>query len=121
MIVVGLVVLGVACSLFYQAYAAHFQSQLRVATLSPGVKKAIIAVGRLGYAALGVVFTIIGILLTVAAVQHNASQATELDGAIQELARQSFGAVLLAIVAVGLFAYGLYSLVEARYRRIGQS
>jgi hypothetical protein len=120
-IVVGLVVLGVACFLFYQAYAARFQSQLRLASLSIGVKKAIIAVGRLGYAALGVVFSIIGILLIVAAVQHNASKATGLDGALQELARQSYGSVLLGIVALGLFAYGIYSLVEARYRRIGTS
>src|SRR5579872_7444952 len=106
-IVAGLIVLGVACALFYQAYAARFQAQLRLATLSTGVKKAVIAVGRLGYAALGVVFGIIGILLIVAAVQHNASKATGLDGALQELARQSYGLVLLGIVAVGLFAYGL--------------
>jgi hypothetical protein len=118
---VGLIVLGVACSLFYKAYAARFQSQLRLATLSVGVKKAVMAVGRLGYAALGVVFSIIGILLIVAAVQHNASKATGLDGALQDLARQSFGSVLLGIVALGPFAYGIYSLVEARYRRIGQS
>ena len=49
----------------------------------------------------------------MAAFQHNASKAKGLDGALQELAHQPFGRVLLGIVALGLFAYGIYSLVEA--------
>jgi hypothetical protein len=120
-IIVGLLVLGVAGYLFYTAYAAKFQAQLNVATLPAQVKQLIIAVGRAGYAALGVVTIIIGIFLIVAALQHNASQAKGLDGALQELAHQRFGPVLLGVVAVGLFAYGVYSLVEARYRRVGRA
>jgi hypothetical protein len=120
-IIVGLIALGVALYLFYTAYAARFQAQLRLSTISAGVKKWIIVVGRLGYAALGVVTSIIGIFLIVAASQHNASKAKGLDGALQELAHQPFGQLLLGIVALGLFAYGIYSLVEARYRRVGRS
>lgn len=120
-IIVGLITLGVALYLFYTAYAARFQAQLHLATLSAGMKKWVIAVGRLGYAALGVVISIIGIFLIVAASQHNASKAKGLDGALQELAHQPFGRVLLGIVALGLFAYGIYSLVEARYRRVGKT
>jgi hypothetical protein len=45
----------------------------------------------LGYAAPGVVFAIISILLTVATVQHNARKALCLDGALKELAHQPFG------------------------------
>ncbi len=86
-----------------------------------GGKKAVIAVGRCGYAAMGVVIGIIGIFLIVAAIQHNASEAKGLDGVLPELAHQSFGQVLLGIVALGLFAYGIYSLVEARYRRVGRA
>jgi hypothetical protein len=120
-IIVGLLVLGVAGYLFYTAYAAKFQAQLNVATLPAQVKKLVIAVGRAGYAAMGVVTSIIGIFLIVAALQNNASQAKGLDGALQELAQQRFGQVLLGVVAVGLFAYGVYSLVEARYRRVGKA
>jgi len=120
-IVVGLIALGVASYLFYTAYAATFQAQLNVATLPAQVKQVLIAVGRVGYASLGVVISIIGIFLIVAAFQHNASQAKGLAGALQELAHQPFGLVLLGIVALGLFAYGIYSLVEARYRRVGKA
>src|SRR6266480_274529 len=55
---------------------------------------------RFGYAALGVVFSIIGIFLTVAAYQHNAKQAVGLDGALRELSRQPFGQFLLGIIAL---------------------
>jgi hypothetical protein len=120
-IIVGLLVLGVACYLLYTAYAAKFQAQLNVATLSAQVKKLVIAVGRAGYAAMGVVTSIIGIFLIVAALQHNASKAKGLDGVLQELAHQPFGLILLGVVALGLFAYGVYSLVEARYRRVGKA
>ncbi len=118
-IIVGIGVLGVAVYLFVKAYSAKFQSRLNLADLSAKMRKLMINLGRFGYAALGVVFSIIGIFLIVAAYQHNAKQAVGLDGALQELARQPFGQFLLGIIALGLIAYGLYSFVEARYRRLG--
>ena len=82
------------------------------------MKKWFISVGMAEYAALGAVVSIAGIFLIVAAFQNNASKAIGLDGVLQELAHQP---VLLGILAVGLFAYNIYSLVEARYRRVGKN
>ena len=120
-VIVGLVVLGVAFYLFAKAYNAKFQNTLNLATLSAQVKKAVIFLGRLGYGALGVVFTIIGFFMIVAAVQFNPQQAKGLDTALGELLQLPFGRVLLGIVALGLIAYGVYSFVEARYRRLGRA
>lgn len=119
-VMVGLIVLAVAGYLFVKAYQATFQKRLNVSGVSAQVRKAAIFMGRFGYGALGVVFTIIGIFLMVAAVQHNPHEAKGLDGALQELSHQPFGALLLALVALGLVAYGVYSFVEARYRRVGK-
>jgi hypothetical protein len=118
-IIVGLVVLAIAVYLYSKAYKASFQSSLNLGRLSSAARSGIIGLGRCGYAALGVVFTIIGIFLIVAALQFNAHKATGLDGALKDLVHQPFGTVLLIIVALGLIAYGLYSFAEARYRRIG--
>jgi hypothetical protein len=120
-VIVGLVVLGVAFYLFAKAYQAKFQNTLNLATLRAQVKKAVIFLGRLGYGALGVVFTIIGIFMIVAAVQFNPQKAKGLDTALSELLHLPFGPVLLGIVALGLIAYGVYSFVEARYRRLGRA
>jgi hypothetical protein len=120
-VIVGLVVLGVAFYLFAKAYNAKFQNTLNLATVSAQVKKAVLFLGRLGYGALGVVFTLIGFFLIVAAVQFNAQQAKGLDTALGELLQLPFGRVLLGLVALGLIAYGVYSFVEARYRRLGRA
>ena len=119
-VIVGLIVLAIALYLYVRAYKAQFQARLNLGRLRSASRRAIVSLGRLGYAALGVVFTIIGIFLIVAALQHNANKAVGLDGALRDLIHQPFGPVLLFIVALGLIAYGLYSFAEARYRRIGR-
>ncbi len=120
-VIVGLVVLGVALYLFAKAYTKKFQNTLNLATLKAQVQRVVIFLGRLGYGALGVVFTIIGFFLIVAAVQFNPHQAKGLDTALSELLHLPFGPVLLGMVALGLIAYGVYSFVEARYRRLGRA
>ncbi|WP_331226421.1 DUF1206 domain-containing protein [Mycobacterium asiaticum] len=39
-----------------------------------------------------------------------------MSGLLAELAGQGWGQVVLWLIAVGLFAYGLFSFAEARYR-----
>ncbi len=118
-VIVSLVILGVAVYLYSKAYTGKFQDRLSLTSLRAQTKRLLVGLGRFGYAALGVVFTIIGIFMMVAAVQHNPNDAKGLDSALQELTHQPFGQLLLGIVALGLIAYGVYSFVEARYRRIG--
>ena len=117
-VIVGLVVLGVALAQFYQAYTAKFQKYLRLGQLSAEGTHWIVRLGRLGLAARGVVFGIIGLFLIVAAWRHNPGEARGLGGALQELARQPFGNVLLGVVALGLLAYGIYTVAQARYRQV---
>jgi hypothetical protein len=118
-IVVGLIVIGVALYLVYRAYTADFQKSLALGEVGTRARQGIIALGRGGYAALGVVFSIVGVFLIIAALRNNAGAAKGLGGALGELARQPYGHVVLGIVAIGLVAYGLFSLAEARYRRLG--
>jgi len=117
-IIAGLVGLGVAGYQFYMAYKASFQEYLEERKMSTGTKEWIIILGRFGLAARGVVFGVIGFFLIIAALQRNPDQAKGLGGALQELSGQVYGQVLLGIVAVGLLAYGVYTLAEARYRRM---
>ena len=118
-ILAGLVVLAVAATLLQQAYKAAFMRQMQSSGMSQSVRQAVKATGRLGLAALGVVFAIIGLFLIVAAVHHNPNQAKGLGGALQTLINEPFGHALLFVVALGVIAYGIYSWAEARYRRIG--
>ena len=83
----------------------------------PGRNRGLALLARSGYAARGVVYLIIGGLAVVAA-SGQGGQTTDTHGALTSLLTQPFGKVLLAIVALGLVAFGVYSLIEARCRRI---
>ena len=74
--------------------------------------------GRLGYAARGVVYSIIGVFLIQAALTYNPQRAGGLGEALQALGKASYGPYVLGAVAAGLIAFGIYALALARYRRI---
>ncbi|HEV7500568.1 MAG TPA: DUF1206 domain-containing protein, partial [Vicinamibacteria bacterium] len=76
-------------------------------------------IGRAGLSARGVTFGIMGWFLVQAARTFDAHQARGLAGSLRSLAHHDDGPWLLGIVAVGLTAYGVMSLVDARYRSLG--
>jgi hypothetical protein len=120
-VVVGMVVMGVAAFLGYRAYAARLDRRLDLSRLGAQGRRAVLVLGRCGYAALGVVFGLVGLFLVVAALRHNPHEARGLGGALADLLQQPYGHVLLAVVALGLIAYGCYALVQARYRRFARA
>lgn len=69
--------------------------------------------GRLGYAARGVVFLVSGYLLLGAGLEEQANQAGGMARVLSWLTSP-----FDIIVGVGLLAFGLFSFVEARYRRL---
>ena len=69
--------------------------------------------GRAGYSARGIVFAMMGWFLLRAGVEHRSSEAGGLGEALASLP-----ATPQIAVAAGLLLFGLFSLVEARYRRI---
>jgi formate hydrogenlyase subunit 3/multisubunit Na+/H+ antiporter MnhD subunit len=74
--------------------------------------------GVAGLLARGVVFGLIGAFFIKSAVEYDPSEAVGFDGALQKLAHEAYGEILLGVTAAGLLAYAIFCLVEARYRRI---
>ena len=77
-----------------------------------------VRLGRFGTAARGLVFTLIGVFLFLAAYQHDPSRAQGIDGALAALLRQPSGPWLLGIVALGLIAFGFYSALSGVWLRL---
>ena len=67
---------------------------------------------RAGLVAKEVSFGIVAVLAIKLAVGHG-GKATSLEGALHELAGESFGKVVLSLLVVGFAAYALWRFVEA--------
>jgi hypothetical protein len=121
-LVVGMGVSAIAVSLsyFYRVYKADFQNFFKLIEMSKIEQVWAIRLGRLGFTAQGAISGVIGSFLIQAALQYDPEAAKGLEGALEAIARQPFGLILLGIVALGLIAYGSYELVLARYRRIAE-
>ncbi len=115
---VGLVVVGVGVYQIYKGYTAKFREKLETHRMSAREEQAVTAIGRFGLVARGVVLLITGAFVTLAAINHDASQVKGLDGALDTVAAQPYGRALLAAVALGLIAFAVYMLAESRYRRM---
>ena len=115
---VGLVIIGVAGEQAYKGIKQKFLEKSKTEEMGPRMEQVFTGVGVAGHLARAVVFALIGYFLVRAAVDYNPDQAIGLDGALSKLAQNSYGPVLLGIVAAGLVAFGLYSLFDARYRKV---
>jgi Domain of Unknown Function (DUF1206) len=82
------------------------------------MRRVFTAVGVFGHLARMVVFVLIGYFLVKAAVDYDADEAVGLDGALATLGDSSYGPALLGVVAGGLIGFALYSLLDARYRKV---
>ena len=74
--------------------------------------------GQVGFIAKGISVGLIGILVVIAALQFDPAKSSGLDAALRGLAEQPFGPWLLALVALGLAAYGVFCAFDARYHRV---
>lgn len=115
---VGGILIGVALYQGYKGLSHEFLDTSDTSRLSRGAERAFIALGVIGHLARMVVFGLIGAGLIEAAVNYDPRNAIGLDGALNQLAHAAYGPVLLGIVAAGLTAFALYSIVDARYRRV---
>jgi hypothetical protein len=100
----------------YRAWAAKLGSQLDLGAASAGMGHWVIGISRAGIAARGVVFGLIGVLLFRAALHGNPREAGGVRDSLEMLG--DMGRWPLAVIALGLVAYAVYELLNARYRRI---
>jgi hypothetical protein len=112
--IVALMLFATAAAQAIKAYSARFDE---LAGDVPAPDK-VRMLGRVGYAARALVFALMGWFLLNVAMHHNPEEAGGLGAALRHLRGQDHGQLLLLAVAIGLALFGLFSLVEARYRHL---
>lgn len=116
--IAGAVLIGVAAYQAYKGFGKKFLEDAKTGEMSESVRKGYTALGVFGHVARAVIFGLIGYGLIKAAIDYNPKEAIGLDGALRQLADASYGPALLGIVAVGLAGFAIYSMADARYRKV---
>jgi hypothetical protein len=112
---VGIAVAGAGVSFIVEAWRADVTQHMR---FGPEVRRWIVPLGRAGYAASGAVSVLIGTFLLFAAVQGNSAEARGLSGSLGTVQQAPYGWILLSFFALGLFAFGVFGIMQAIYRDV---
>jgi len=115
---VGLIWLVAGGAQLLAAYRARFTRDLKTSTMTADQIEGMTWLGRLGYAARGVVFVVVGVLVFQTVFTGGAAQAPTFDGALATLAHTPYGGILLGLVALGLILFGAYSALCAKWNKI---
>ena len=115
---VGIAILAAGLWNVYRAFTTKFEDKWRTGQMSEVERTWGSRVGVAGHVARGIVFGLIGLFITKAAIEYDPDEAIGLDGALQKLVNAPYGPFVLGITALGLICYGVFCLVDARYRDV---
>ena len=115
---IALGIAGAALWNFYRAVSAKYKDSLKTGQMSETELKWTTRIAFVGLTSRAIVFGLISWFFFKAAADYDAKKARGLDGALRKLANAPYGTALLSIVAAGLFAYGVFCIIQARYREV---
>ena len=115
---IGLVSIASGLGQLYEAFNAKFKKDLKRDEMTKAEEDFVIGLGRLGYLARGITFTLVGWFVFQAGMQHDASKVKGFAGTFMFLLGQPYGHLLLALVALGFIALGVHSFAAARWMRL---
>lgn len=115
---IGATIIAVGAANMFKGWQAKFKPRLKI---DLGKKRWISFICTFGLIARGLVFVIIGLFFIIAALEFSSDEIKGFEGALDVLRQQPYGPWLLAVVAAGLIAFGIYSFIESFFRRIDRS
>jgi uncharacterized protein DUF1206 len=115
--VAAAVLVGIAGAMTYTGVRRTFMGDLDVHRLAPGVQQAIEVAGAAGHLARALAIGVVGGLAGTAALFADPARAGGLDAALRALGSTAAGTWLLAVVAAGFAAFGLFCMADAATRR----
>ncbi|HYJ70154.1 MAG TPA: DUF1206 domain-containing protein [Nocardioidaceae bacterium] len=114
-VAIGVVIGIVAAAHIKRGITTSFEERLQPGALGGSSGAVVKRLGQIGYVAKGVALAVLGGMFIWAGATYDADEAGGLDTALHTLLDASAGPWLLAVVAAGIIAFGLYCFAWARY------
>jgi succinate dehydrogenase/fumarate reductase cytochrome b subunit len=115
-VVAGLVIISVGVAHVVKGVRKSFAEEIDTSSMSPIARQGVVRLGQTGYIAKGLALGLVGGLLSYATLTFDRQKAQGLDGAMQTILAQPFGRYLLTAVALGFAAFGVFAILQSRYR-----
>jgi hypothetical protein len=115
---VGVLVIGMGLIEFYFAFTGKFEVEMGESDLGRFEKLCVICTGWYGHAARGVLYCAAGFFAVRAAVEFDPDEARGLAATFRELFTQPFGPWIVALIAGGFIAFGVYCVLLSFHRHI---
>ena len=112
---IGLAIIGYGLNMAYRGWTEKFLEHLDAEGQSSEASTGYRMVGKVGYIAKGAAVAAVGGLFLYAAITHDAKKSGGLDQALEKIAREPYGQILLTVVAAGIACYGLFCFARARH------
>ena len=116
-VVAGLIIIAVGVAHVVKGVKKSFAEEIDTSSMPAGASESVARLGQIGYIAKGVALGLVGGLLSYATVTFD-RQKQGLDGAMQTILAQPFGRFLLTAAALGFVAFGVFAILQSRYRRM---
>ncbi len=116
--VAGVILIGAGLGLGAWGILHHYDKDLALERLSRRWQTVVKILGGLGNIARGALLVLVGTYFLEAAVTSDPAHAKSVDQALRAMVHRSFGALAIALIALGLLAFGAFSFFDARLRRL---
>lgn len=114
----GAVFFGIGCYYFYRAIKAEFRKRFKLHKMSDAAKTIATAAGRIGIAARGIVYVVIGASAMQAAWEFDPEIIKDSEQVLAVFNDNPTDELILGILGVGFIAYGVHMGFQAVYRSI---
>ncbi len=116
--IAGLVVIAVGLYRIGKGVKKDVNDELDLSGMSSTRRTWTQRLGAIGEIGRGLGMVLVGWFLLQAAINYDPDEATGLDGALRRVVDETWGLVLVAIVAVGFIAYGIFCVSSFTRRRL---
>lgn len=112
---IGLTIFGIGASNIVKAWREDFTEYL---ACSARTCRRLTPLARAGHVARGLAYLPLAVLVVLAGLRSSAQDVTSFGSALEAVERQPAGPWILVAAALGFVAFGAFSFIEARFRRI---
>jgi hypothetical protein len=116
-VVAGMIIIAVGVTHVVKGVKKSFLKEIVTSSMSPFARLGVTGLGQVGYIVKGIAVGAVGGLLTYATFTLDPKRQG-LDSALHTILAQPSGKFLITVLALGFVAFGLFAMLQSRYRRM---